>query len=72
MQYWKNYHVTKIISHFDGSNNVFPDCTLYNQRGREQSALYLNFEMYKSGFARICKNYTLLFSQKGDPFAYDE
>ena len=28
-QYWKNYHferVTKIISYFDGSNNIFADC----------------------------------------------
>ena len=28
-QYWKSYHfwrVTKIISHFDGSNNIFADC----------------------------------------------
>ena len=22
--------VTKIISHFDGSNNIFADCILYN------------------------------------------
>ena len=30
-QYWKNYHflrVTKIISHFAGSNNFFADCTV--------------------------------------------
>ena len=29
-QYWKKYHflmVAKIISHFDGSNNIFADCT---------------------------------------------
>ena len=29
LQYWKNYHflrVTKVISHFDGSNNIFGDC----------------------------------------------
>ena len=28
-QYWKNYHFkreTKIIFHFDGSNNIFVDC----------------------------------------------
>ena len=30
-QYWKNYHfqrVTKIISHFESSNNIFADCTI--------------------------------------------
>ena len=29
-QYWKQYYfkrVTKIISHFDGSNNIFADCS---------------------------------------------
>ena len=29
-QYWKNYHfewLKKTISHFDGSNNIFADCT---------------------------------------------
>ena len=29
-QHWKNCHfekVTKISSHFDGSNNIFADCT---------------------------------------------
>ena len=29
-QYWENdhfYKVSKIISHFDGSNNIFTDCT---------------------------------------------
>ena len=33
-QYWKNCNferVTKIISHFDGSNNIFVDCMTADQ-----------------------------------------
>ena len=34
-QYWKNYHfyrVKKIISHFDGSNNIFADCIILKRK----------------------------------------
>ena len=55
-QYWKNYHfkrVPKIISHFDGSNNIFADCR--KEKRRDNNIVVQKVSKFHLSFNELMK-----------------
>ena len=46
---------SKIISHFDGSNNIFDDCTIQKFLFTDQKALVCNYLRIKYFFGTLIK-----------------